>query len=298
MIICSWNIRGISKPYKQKELMLFLKKSKIELFWCLETKVRERKAKPILMKFARECVYYCNHPHGENGRICLLWRKHDNVQILHIYEQLIHCQLESPISNFSADVTIVYARNELSKREILWQTLQNMSASVHGPWILSGDFNYVLFVNERIGQPVTDVFGNLIWLQQYGHTEADYMQPGVSDHSPTLVNCQQRINFHPKTFRLYTIVMEQQGFKDIVRKVWRRAMNGDAMTIIWARLKQLKVEMKDLNKVMASYTTKLSIGWKTYKLIYLRICSIKIYLITRRLLYWIYKNGVWLGRGA
>lgn len=65
--------------------------------------------------------------------------------------------MESPISNFSVDVTIMYARDKLSKREIMWQKLQNMSASVHGPWILSGDFNNVLSVNERIGQPVTDV---------------------------------------------------------------------------------------------------------------------------------------------
>ncbi|WMV18813.1 hypothetical protein MTR67_012198 [Solanum verrucosum] len=84
------------------------------------------------------------------------------------------------------------------------------------------------------------------------------MQSGVSDHFPIIVNCQQRINLHPKTCRLYTTVMEQQGFKDIVQKVWRRAIKGDAVTIIWARLKQLKVELKDLNKVMASYTTKLN----------------------------------------
>lgn len=52
--------------------------------------------------------------------------------------------------------------------------------------------------------------------------------------------------------------MDHQDFKNIVKQVWKRSLRGDTITIIWTRLKQLKVELKDINKLMAAYTQKLN----------------------------------------
>ncbi|KAG5630688.1 hypothetical protein H5410_002405, partial [Solanum commersonii] len=45
--------------------------------------------------------------------------------------------------------------NELSQREVLWQELRGLGANKQSPWIMSGDFNNVLAMEERIGLPVT-----------------------------------------------------------------------------------------------------------------------------------------------
>lgn len=47
MIFCSWNIRGLNQPYKQKELRFFFLKNSIDLLGCLETKIKQGKAEKI-----------------------------------------------------------------------------------------------------------------------------------------------------------------------------------------------------------------------------------------------------------
>lgn len=118
--MCTWNVRGLNQPFKQKEVLLFLRKNKIYLFGCLEARIKEGKAKPILFKFAKEWNHCCNYPYGTNGRIWLLWKKHINVQVLQVHEQYIHCEVANLTSNFRAKVTVVYARNEVNIRSLLW----------------------------------------------------------------------------------------------------------------------------------------------------------------------------------
>ncbi|KAH0761347.1 hypothetical protein KY290_017420 [Solanum tuberosum] len=118
--------------------------------------------------------------------------------------------------------------------------MQHIGASVQGVWLISGHFNNVLNAKGRIGQPVTgaevqgfkDMIDNLqltplrskgcfyTWCNkqqgnnsQNGPVEAEYMQPGVSDHSPVVVHCRKQTNMHPKPFRLYVTVMEHPNFK-------------------------------------------------------------------------------------
>lgn len=40
MILATWNIRGLNQAHKHKELQLFLKKNKVDVLGCLETKSR------------------------------------------------------------------------------------------------------------------------------------------------------------------------------------------------------------------------------------------------------------------
>ncbi|KAH0685970.1 hypothetical protein KY284_016523 [Solanum tuberosum] len=129
--------------------------NKIDIFGCLETRVKENKAHQVLKKVGRYWNYCYNYPHGVNGKVWLLWKKHLDVQILHIHEQFIHCVVDNVAASISVLLTIVYARNEQSQREVLWKELQGMGANIQCPWILSGDFNNVLANEERIGLPVT-----------------------------------------------------------------------------------------------------------------------------------------------
>ncbi|KAK6794049.1 hypothetical protein RDI58_007502 [Solanum bulbocastanum] len=58
-------------------------------------------------------------------------------------------------ASISVLLSIVYAMNEQSQREALWQEFQGLGANIQSPWILSGDFNNVLAVEERIDLLVT-----------------------------------------------------------------------------------------------------------------------------------------------
>lgn len=130
MIIGTWNVKGLNQPFKQKEVLLFLRKNKIEFFDCLETKIKKVKAKPVMRKFSKEWNHCYNYPYVENGRIWLLWKKHINVQVLKIHKQYIHYKVENLASNFKAFITVVYSRNEVNVRTILWHDLQQIGIGI------------------------------------------------------------------------------------------------------------------------------------------------------------------------
>ncbi|XP_019248642.1 PREDICTED: uncharacterized protein LOC109227903 [Nicotiana attenuata] len=110
---------------------------------------------------------------------------------------------------------------------------------------------------SRVYSKIDWALGNYQWIQQYGHVEADYMNPSVSDHSPILIKCGSQKLLHPKPFKLYTNVMDHPQFQNIVQQTWQKKYEGVSMQKIWCKLKSLKEQLKEINAYMASYKQKL-----------------------------------------
>lgn len=53
--------------------------------------------------------------------------------------------------------SFVYAFNNAAIREMLWVELMEIADKINHPWILGGDFNYVLNKEEGVGSPVRDI---------------------------------------------------------------------------------------------------------------------------------------------
>lgn len=153
MNICTWNIRGLNKPFKQKELKIFLSKYKIDVIGCVETRLKERKAGRIIQKVAKDWNVCCNYKDHPNGRIWLMWRNNVNIQIIETTDQYIHCKVRK--DSFKSLLTVVYARNDVTLRHQLWNQLAQAGTNVQDTWLLSGDFNNVLTSEDIIGAPVT-----------------------------------------------------------------------------------------------------------------------------------------------
>lgn len=85
----------------------------------------------------------------------MLWKNNINVQALVIEDQFIHCEIQEMSSNFKALVTVVYASNNNNLRNQLWRKLIQIGANIQDNWLLSGDFNNVLYTDDRIGAPIT-----------------------------------------------------------------------------------------------------------------------------------------------
>lgn len=78
-----WNVRGMNKPFKQKEVSLFLKKNKISFAGLLETRVKTAKANKCFHKIARDLSWDNNYQEATNG--CIWIRRRDecvDVQVL------------------------------------------------------------------------------------------------------------------------------------------------------------------------------------------------------------------------
>lgn len=46
-------------------------------------------------------------------------------------------------------LTCVYAHNDANERRELWHIIYTLSESINQPWIVIGDFNCVLYSNEK-----------------------------------------------------------------------------------------------------------------------------------------------------
>ncbi|XP_074267096.1 uncharacterized protein LOC141590399 [Silene latifolia] len=123
----------------------------------IETRVKIKNNDRIQASFSNPWKVIDNSEVKDSGRIWLLW---DSSQIMvsciRKDLQVIHAQVTNLVTGFDWTCSLVYGCNADSDRVALWDSLIAMKANVHGPWLVMGDFNNVLYVNERIGSQVTD----------------------------------------------------------------------------------------------------------------------------------------------
>ncbi|XP_019252913.1 PREDICTED: uncharacterized protein LOC109231732 [Nicotiana attenuata] len=227
---------------------------------CLETRVKQQRAKAIQRKMGADWKFKDNYAYAPNGRIWIGW-KVANVQV---------------------------TRN-----------LKNIQSN--GPWLIIGDFNSVLHVDDRMnGVPVhqteiTDfqnciddigvghytkrgykfswsnkrdvdiriyshidwAFGNADWFQQYNGVEAIYMLPGCSDHSSIMINTDVVKLKVKEPFRLLSTVMQLQEYKEVVQATWSQQIQGHSMYSIWRKLKLIELQTRGLQQEHFSVDQKL-----------------------------------------
>lgn len=89
-----WNVGGINKRHKQKELKFLLKSRKIRIVGLVETRVKQQNVNKISSNILPVWGIITNHQSNNNGRI---WFARDpNVYkavAIHITSQLIHCSI-------------------------------------------------------------------------------------------------------------------------------------------------------------------------------------------------------------
>lgn len=186
---------------------------------------------------------YTDDAINERGRIWLLWKeKMVQVHIVMAGDQLVHCKVKDKSSQFTCDITFVYGKNTIAERRNLWEQIRQIHNNMQEAWLVIGDFNSVLTVDDRInGQPVQQAelmdfqrfiadtglgqlnrkscqwswcnkreakhmiysnidwaFGNAFWLTRYSSLEAIFEKPGVSDHSPIIINTEVVRSYLPK----------------------------------------------------------------------------------------------------
>ncbi|XP_074298451.1 uncharacterized protein LOC141629330 [Silene latifolia] len=90
--------------------------------------------------------------HHPGGRVWILWDPNlYQVDVLNINEQCIHYKVYDKMQKVSFLFTLVYGFNKIQERESLLESLKGYSVSVASPWLVCGDFNSIISVDERIG---------------------------------------------------------------------------------------------------------------------------------------------------
>ncbi|XP_070011185.1 uncharacterized protein [Nicotiana sylvestris] len=111
---------GLNKPYKQKELKVFLLKNKITVLGCLETKVKNGMKKEL------------------EGRLGLNEK----------YSQTIHML---PMGEYGYCGRL----SNVTERQEIWSQIRQINSTMVEAWLIQEDFNTMISVNDRInGNPV------------------------------------------------------------------------------------------------------------------------------------------------
>ncbi|XP_019240016.1 PREDICTED: uncharacterized protein LOC109220010 [Nicotiana attenuata] len=152
-----WNIRGVNKVYKQKELRKYIRIKNIKLLGLLETRVKQHRWSKITSNIAPNWGIVNDYSAAANGRIWVMWDQGEySINTLKVEAQLIHCEVRDTSNKVQCVLTIVYGFNTVEERRSLWSSLQDISINTNCPWLVCGDFNAILTTADRRScHPVT-----------------------------------------------------------------------------------------------------------------------------------------------
>ncbi|XP_058746350.1 uncharacterized protein LOC131619250 [Vicia villosa] len=153
-MIVSWNLRGLNKVGKIKDISSRLVDLNPDIALLIETRVKENKAAAIRNKLHLKGNYVDNYQSHSNGRIWIYWNDNKvGVQMVKVTDQMIHCGIQVSTGRWKYWLIAVYAMNHLEQGQKLWRDIEDIyrNQQGEGPWCVIGDFNNVLRCNDRLG---------------------------------------------------------------------------------------------------------------------------------------------------
>lgn len=147
-----WNIRGINKSNKQYVIRDWVRTNSFQFGCILETKVKERRAGRVAGLVFRDWNLVTNYEFNRLGRIWVVWSQHVQVQVVFKSGQMITCSIKLQHMDEEFCCSFIYASNFAEERKELWRDIQHqhdLASSRGKPWIIFGDFNETLDLEEH-----------------------------------------------------------------------------------------------------------------------------------------------------
>ncbi|KAM3200902.1 hypothetical protein P3L10_033265 [Capsicum annuum] len=124
-------------------------------------------------------------------------------------------------------------------------------------WIVMGDFNEVLHIDDRIGvNPVSmaEIVEfqacveecELVELPRQAYS-ANFMAEGLSDHCPVKISLINELRMERPAFKFCNVWTSHLQFMNIVNEGWNQNVEGCQMFRIIKRLKAMKKQLRVLN---------------------------------------------------
>ncbi|MDV3166671.1 MAG: hypothetical protein Q8807_03390 ['Waltheria sp.' little leaf phytoplasma] len=176
MKVHTWNTRGFNDPIKQKEVVRRIRDLGVSMVCLVETRIKNSKMQSVLDRWFQGWEMLHNYAYAVNGRVWILWRDMDRVELVGASDQYI--TVKAVIASKLFYFTGVYASNFGDVRKRLWDSLLELKGVIgESPWLLAGDFNVTAQLNESSGHEVTRVTNDMLDFQQC------LQDTGLFDHS-------------------------------------------------------------------------------------------------------------------
>ncbi|XP_021823964.1 uncharacterized protein LOC110765197 [Prunus avium] len=275
-LVC-WNVRGAACTSFRNNVVELIRTHHLDLLFICEPRISGKKALDMAKSLGFSS-YEIVDPVGFSGGLWLLWNDNKiNIQILGTTDQAI-TSCVSWHGQAPWILTTIYAKPCASKRAMLWDYL-NFVASCHQlPWILAGDFNEMLFMEDKLGganpcrlkgfnkwftendmidlgysgpkftwtnnrvfERLDRAVCNLNWMQMFPDANVLHIPRTKSDHCPIKICLQSRQISSPiaRPFRFEAMWMQHGNFKDFVTQKWGQ-IPGSALDKSYGLIPHLK----------------------------------------------------------
>ncbi|XP_075074577.1 uncharacterized protein LOC142162154 [Nicotiana tabacum] len=238
----------------------------------------------IINKIVPGWNWYDNTCLNSKGRIWLVWNP--RVLMLQSSLQCIHCCVRDPAKNMKFKFTAVYGLHTVDDRKGLWDDLKSLETGIQDPWLVMGNFNAVLkledrkngsqiqdgevrdfenflnstslaemkyvgrnytWTNNHVYSKIDRALVNHVWLSLWPHLEVVVRDPYFSNHALLCITLTEQQNKCVEPFKFLNYLADHHEFLQIVERTWNTPVQGIPMERLWLKLKMMKQQMKMLN---------------------------------------------------
>ncbi|XP_019262276.1 PREDICTED: uncharacterized protein LOC109240107 [Nicotiana attenuata] len=189
--------------------------------------------------------------------------------------------------------TTIYGLHTIAHRCALRDALRDLDPQINSPWLIMGDFNAILDIDERVNGTVVQenevkdfralmedcrltelatmgrsytwinnhvysrinrAFVNVHWMLNMPLIQVNVMDPHFLDNSPSCIELETTMGSRRKPFKFYKCLANHPEFGTIVQEGWYN--REGSMRSIWKKLKSMKAALKGLNRKEFEDTTK------------------------------------------
>lgn len=100
---------------------------------------------------------------------------------------------------------------------------------------------------DFVAKKLDRVMANEVWLDKLGQTSVDFLESGVSDHSPACISIGMKQSFGSKPFKFFNYWAEHLDFLQWVAQGWCIEVEGVPMFYLYSKLKSVKKIVKKVN---------------------------------------------------
>ncbi|XP_028063034.1 uncharacterized protein LOC114266352 [Camellia sinensis] len=121
---------------------------------------------------------------------------------------------------------------------------------------------------------------NESWLDQFPESTASFLPPGISDHSPTVINISVTRCSFKKPFKCFDFWSQHPEFLNTVSNTWDQYIRGVPMFRVCQKLRQLKVRLKLLNKKdFSDFSTRVQASKASLNFVQLKLDKDRVNLV-------------------
>ncbi|XP_021830718.1 uncharacterized protein LOC110770811 [Prunus avium] len=176
MLIGCWNVRGAGSRKSLLDMQDFKKGNKLDIMVICEPRISSDRARKVISQLGFSNAEVSDAV-GFSGGIWVLWDEHKcNIKVIKCLDQSVTIFIENREGSAWL-FTAVYGNPCPSRRVNLWNALDTIASAWKLPWLLAGDFNDILYAQEKYGTTLGRSKGFKDWFDNQGMIDLGFIGP-------------------------------------------------------------------------------------------------------------------------